>query len=191
MKRTIFIIGIFVVSGFILGESTLVMATTTEATTTESVVTTPPVTTETITTRTTLPRTAQMRIMNLAANISNRFDAAVRRLSNIHDRLESRATKLDNEGVNTAPARQKIAEAKTYRENAAQSLATIDTVVAQFVGSETPRERWQLLKETYRSIAEQIRLSYQATVDALLLLRTATVVSPTTPDSPTEPSDVQ
>ncbi|MFM2424275.1 MAG: hypothetical protein RLZZ70_666 [Candidatus Parcubacteria bacterium] len=194
MKNNRFFAVPLVLACLLVVNTTIVSATTT-ATATDEVATSSVVSTEPASTpgevRTTLPRTAQMRIMNLAANISNRFDASVRRLTNIQTRLESRAAKLDSEGLNTAPAREKLAEATSHIDEAAKDLATIDTAVALFVGSETPRDRWQILKETYRGIAEEIKLSHQATVEALLLLRSATTVSPTTNDSPEEATDVQ
>lgn len=140
--------------------------------------------------RTTLPPLAQTRITNLTANISNRLDATARRLTNIANRLESRATKLDSEGLDTTTARTKLAEARAALTEAEIALVRIDADVAAFVGSETPRERWLILKETYQGISRSIRSAHQALVDTLLLLRTATT-TPTPTDSPREVSDVE
>jgi len=140
--------------------------------------------------RVTLPALAQTRIANLTANISNRLDAAVRRLQNIAGRLESRTAKMEAEGFDTSTARATLAEGKAALAEAEIALTRIDSDVASFIGSETPRERWQILKETYGAITTNIRTAHQKLVETLLLLRTASV-PPTPADTTTTETGVE
>lgn len=121
-----------------------------------------------------LSAAAQARLTNLAANVSNRMDAYVRRITNVTDRLESRATKLEATGIDVTVARAKIAEARTELEKARFNLSTIDNAVAGFVGSENPRTYWQQVKNTYLATRDAIKGGHRATVETLLLLQTAT-----------------
>lgn len=137
-----------------------------------------------------LTAAAQTRLTNLAANVSNRLDAYVRRITNVTDRLESRANKMGENGIDVAAARTKIAEARAELDKARQSLANIDTAVNNFVKSENPRTYWQQVKTTYMSARDAIKAAHRATVEALLLLKTAGN-APTTGDSATTTNDVQ
>lgn len=129
--------------------------------------------------RTALGAAAQARLTNLAANVSNRMDAYVRRISNVTDRLESRAGKMEAAGMDTQAARNKIAEARTELERAHTTLTTIDAAVAGFVGSENPRAQWQQVKATYTTARDTIKAAHRATIEALLLLKTAGTPAPT------------
>jgi F0F1-type ATP synthase membrane subunit b/b' len=96
--------------------------------------------------RTTLAETAQKRVMNLAANISNRIDAAVSRLSNIAERLESRMEKLATAGVDTTAAEEELATAKELLSSIADRMDTIDSDIYRTITSETPRESWKTIR---------------------------------------------
>jgi chromosome segregation ATPase len=107
------------------------------------------------------------------------MDAYVRRITNVTNRLESRANKLEATGLDVSAARTKIADARTELEKAQQNLATIDSAVAGFVGSENPRTYWQQVKNTYLATSEAIKSAHRATVETLLLLKTAVAPAPT------------
>jgi chromosome segregation ATPase len=119
---------------------------------------------------------AQGRLTNLSANVSNRFDAAVRRIENVIGRLESRLSKMEQEGKDVAAAKSKIADAKSAIAEAKAQLASIDTEVAIFVGSENPRERWKNLKAIYSGARDSIMAAHKATAETLLLLQGATTI---------------
>jgi hypothetical protein len=132
-----------------------------------------------------LTTAAQVRLTNLAANVSNRLDAYVRRITNVTNRLDSRATKMGADGLDVSLANQKIAEARSELQKAETALATIDTAIRNFVQSENPRTYWQSVKTTYIETQNAIKAAHRATIEALLLLKTASTPSPAAATSST------
>jgi hypothetical protein len=157
-----------------------------QTTTTSSTTVTEPETTTVTTPRRpfiaepTLQRMAQTRLQNLAANMSNRMDSAVARLQNVTDRLNSRLTKIEAGGKDVSAARTELALAQTKLDEAKRSLATIDTEVNAFVGSATPRENWNNLKNTYLNTREVIVAAHQSILATINLVQNTTVPTPET-----------
>ena len=154
-------------------------ATTTDATTTppaEIVTPTPIVTTPGAVT---LSPVAQTRIRNLAANLSNREDAAVRRLENVSARLDSRLKIFEGNGMDMSSARTHLTEATAALATAKQNLDGIDAAVNTFVGSSNPREYWTTLKGTYSDTATTIQAAYDALVLALAQAENPGMQTPT------------
>ena len=142
-------------------------ATTTDATSTPPAEIAAPATTPTTPGNITLSPVAQTRIKNLAANLSNREDAAVRRLENVSNRLDSRLKIFEGNGMDMSNARGHLETANAKLATAKQNLAGIDAAVAAFIGSATPREHWTTLKGTYTDTATMIRGAYDELVLAL------------------------
>jgi hypothetical protein len=151
------------------------VATTSSSTTdvASSTVATPAPSTQPDNKRVTLSPVAQTRITNLTANISNRLDAHLRRLDNVTSRLDSRIGKLNAEGKDTALAASSLNSAKADLDTARNMLATIDSEVATFVGSETPYERWRSLKATYSNIYTNLTSAHDHAITCILLLQGA------------------
>jgi hypothetical protein len=120
---------------------------------------------------------AQTRLTNLAANISNRMDAAAGRLQNVIDRLTSRIAKLNDQGVDTASASASLSTAQQELDRAKVILRGIDGEVASFIGSENPRESWQSLKTTYTSARDALRASHQALLASVASLKAAVIAT--------------
>ena len=98
------------------------------------------------------------------------MDAAVNRIQNVIDRLNSRINKLNELGIDTSIALDSLDKAQQEIDHAKTILTTIDDDVANFVGSEDPRANWQKLKLTFTEIRDSIKASYQslrATVESL------------------------
>lgn len=193
MKYVLFICGFLTVVGLlpnqILAQSTT--TATTSASGTAPVVETPAPTNRPVIEPRALTAAAQTRLTNLAANVSNRLDAYVRRITNVTDRLESRANKMSENGLDVTAARAKIVEARTELEKARQSLANIDAAVNNFVKSENPRTYWQQVKATYMSARDAIKAAHRATVETLLLLKTASAPAPTASSTTSSTNDVE
>ncbi len=120
--------------------------------------------------RAALQEQAQKRIVNLAANLSNRLDAVTTRLDNITHRLESRIQKLNEQNIDTTAAAAELENAHASIDAAILALSNIDSLVNDAVGSENPREAWQTTKTTYMTIREHVmdaRDSLRATVALL------------------------
>jgi len=113
---------------------------------------------------------AKERITNLAANISNRMDAAAARIQDIIIRLESRISKLESAGLDTSEASAALASAQRSINAAVVSLAGIDVTVQTAVTAEDPRAAWQEVRVAYGSIQAQLRTAnteMRASVQAL------------------------
>ena len=123
--------------------------------------------------RAALTERAQERITNLAANMSNRIDAAIARLTKIHDRIESRSEKLALEGVDTTAAQVALGDAQTALGEAAAIIGNIDSLVAEAVGSENPRAGWGVVKSTFQAAAVEIRTAHQHLRAAVAALKEA------------------
>lgn len=183
MNRYIFLPVIFCAL-FISG--TYVSAQTTTSSTTVS---TTPVATPTrpLTTEPTLQKIAQNRLLNLAANMSNRMDSAVLRLQNVINRLTSRLDKMAGSGGEVTRAKTELALAQTKLDEAKRALASIDVEVNAFIGSATPRENWANLKKTYLSTRDAIVASHQSILATINLAET-TGTAPDTMTSSTTAS---
>lgn len=118
----------------------------------------------------------QQRVINLAANVSNRMDAAIERLYTILERFESRITKMKATGIDTTMAEAELRSASQHLATARATLATIDNAVQTATSATDPQNRWQVVKTTYHAAGESIRASHQALRTTLSLLRSAGVI---------------
>ena len=117
-----------------------------------------------------LEKRTQERIINLAANISNRFDAVITRLDNIGNRLNTRISKMKSDGYDTGNAEESLANARTAITEARTEMSTIDTAVNAAVGSQFPKVEWQKVRTKYLTARERIRIAHtemRATVSTL------------------------
>lgn len=130
------------------------------------------------TARISLTPVAQTRLTNLAANISNRLDAYLRRFDNVATRLNSRMTKMEAEGKDVAAARATLASAETQLATARQTLASIDRDVAAFVGSDNPREAWARVKTTYTTSYTALAAAHADLKTVVTLLSDAGTIPP-------------
>ena len=120
--------------------------------------------------RTQLQVRAQERILNLAANMSNRMEAAIARIENISIRLESRISKLSAQGIDTTEAEAALASAKLSIEAAALSITAIDELVTTTVKAEDARKDWIEVRKTFLATRDHLltaRAELRASVAAL------------------------
>ncbi len=120
-----------------------------------------------------LTEVRQARVLNLAANISNRMEAAIERLYDIVGRFEARINKLKVSGVNTSAAEEKLRSAVQLLSKARATIGNIDTLVQNATTSNQPKTDWQNVKETYLEAGRLIRESHQALRETIALLKTA------------------
>lgn len=116
----------------------------------------------------------QQRVRNLAANVSNRMEAAIERLEHIADRLDARLEKLRASGMDTTDAAASLARARTELSAASVTLAEIDQQVARAITSLTPRAEWSRVRSTYASARTSIQNSHAALRESLILAKTST-----------------
>ncbi|USN87377.1 MAG: hypothetical protein H6779_03095 [Candidatus Nomurabacteria bacterium] len=124
----------------------------------------------------TLSKSKQQRVTNLAANISNRMEAAMARHENIIKRLNSRLSKMEQSGLNTDAAKVQLETAVNTLAEAKSSIQDIDKLVYNTVTSVTPKVEWLLLRDTYVNTAELIRETQAELSDTVTMLKTATLI---------------
>lgn len=112
---------------------------------------------------TALSATERARIRNLAANLSNRHEAAITRLTRISERLERALAQHSAPDQNNNAARA-LTVADQALAAAATTLSTIDADVHAFVYSPEPQTDWQRVRSIYT-------LSAQSINDARIALR--------------------
>ena len=120
-----------------------------------------------------LSSAGQIRITNLAANISNRLDSYHTRLQGITGRLDERLDILDARGIDTTVARSYVEDATAELEVAATSLARIDEIVATVTSGTDPRAAWNTLKEEYRTIYNTIKEAHGSLRSAIAAVKQA------------------
>lgn len=121
--------------------------------------------------QTALKEVRQQRVINLAANISNRMDKATDRLFNIIERLERRVIKLQQEGKVTTSAEAKIREAARALAEARSLMQGIDVLVNNATLSAEPRTGWVNVKERYLAVGKLIRQAHQDLRTAISFLK--------------------
>jgi len=120
-----------------------------------------------------LQERTQERIANLAANVSNRMDAAITRIQQIIDRFQERMNTLAERGADITDAQAALDESSGHLDTAASLVSNIDTLVAEVVASESPREAWAGTRETYKEITGHIKAAHASLRTALTLLKEA------------------
>lgn len=121
-----------------------------------------------------LSKDDQKRIINLAANVSNRLDAVVARLFNITTRIESRIVLQKQQGFATSDAEGKLRQAIAPLAKAKNLLTDIDSSVFTAVTSEQPQHSWQAVKTRYQEITGLVKDSYAGLEETIQILQTAT-----------------
>lgn len=113
----------------------------------------------------------QERITNLAANISNRFDAVIARMQNISGRLNSRLDKQAGEGGDVTAARASLQSVNASLLKASQSIGNIDEQVLQLVGSTNPLPQWQVVRGTYLETKDTILTAHRELRSTIAILK--------------------
>lgn len=129
----------------------------------------------------------QTRIINLAANISNRMDAAVARLSTISQRLEQRITKIEGSGVETSLAKEKLTLANDLLATTRLKLVDIDTLVNEATLSTEPQTNWRTVRERYQEVGSLIRQAHLALSESVTALKNPTFKNQATTSAQTTP----
>lgn len=132
-----------------------------------------------------LTKRIQERIINLAANISNRFDGLIARFENIAGRLQKRIDKQRSEGYDVGAAETSLTTARTELNAAKAEMKTIDTSVREAVGSIDPRGEWRDVRIQFLTTRDHIKAAHAALRETIMLLKTATPGAPVAPGAPT------
>lgn len=131
----------------------------------------------------------QERIINLAANISNRLDATMFRLVQIETRLATRIAQFTTEGYDTGVANIYRDQALENIQTARDTLASIDNEVMTAVTSADVVTAWRDVRATYELAANEIRAAHLALTNSTEELITAMDAESQPTEVPAEMSD--
>ena len=138
-----------------------------------------------------LSERTQKRIINLAANISNRLDGISARMTQIAGRLEQRIEKQAAEGYDVTSARNSLAAARNALEASSRDLSTIDRKVVGAVGSPDPKTGWKEVRATYVTARDNIKVAHAELRNTISALKSAAPIPPPEQTSTsTEPTEV-
>lgn len=127
-----------------------------------------------------LSERTQKRIINLAANISNRLDGISDRMTQIAGRLEERIEKQAAEGYDVMAAQSSLSAARSALEISRKDLSTIDSKVLAAVGSPDPKAGWKEVRATYIVARDNIKLAHTELRNTISNLKSATQPPPAT-----------
>ncbi len=110
----------------------------------------------------------QERIYNLTQNIVGRMNAAVFRLSNIADRIDSRTQKMKMAGTNVAEIEIEIQAARAALENA---RTTLSLDLSSFIYGDGPKEHFAEIKTAFSESRANLMQARESLDRALVLLK--------------------
>jgi hypothetical protein len=134
-----------------------------------------------------LQKKSQTRIINLASNISNRFDGIIYRLENISGRLNTRIEKQASAGYDVSAARTSLGSANTALRDAKQQMHGIDEAVIGAIGSTDPRDEWKKVRTRYTSARDSIKSAYTELKNTVANLKNAPHSTPPAPVATSTP----
>jgi septation ring formation regulator EzrA len=133
-----------------------------------------------------LQKKSQTRIINLAANLSNRFDGIIYRLENISGRLNARIEKQASAGYDVSAARTSLEAANKALKDAKQQMNGIDEAVIGAIGSTNPRDEWKNVRTRYTSTRDSIKIAYTELKNTVTNLKNAPHTTPSAPATTTK-----
>ena len=136
-----------------------------------------------------LKQATQKRIVNLAANISNRFDAIIWRFENISSRLQKRIDAEKATGRNVDAAQTSLNAANTALATAKHDMNGIDGAVYDAVTSKDPKGDWQTVKGRYLDARTAIQTAHQELKNTVANLKSSTATPETPSTSSSTPSN--
>jgi hypothetical protein len=128
---------------------------------------------------TALEAIAQIRITNLAANMSNRMEAVASRFEQVAQRIDSRIQKVSYEGGDTGAAANYVGIAREHLASFRLTFANIDNEISRFVGSPHPREEWSDIKAIYEKANSDLLATHEALKQSIEILTNPPQPAPT------------
>lgn len=118
------------------------------------------------------------RIRAYFRRMINKLESAIERLEAIATKIENRIDKFQNErGKDVSQARAKLQSARQHIDLAKQSLQNTKDTFEQAITSDSPRENFEKVRAKIKETTEHIRQAHRALVDAIIVLKGASMPS--------------
>ena len=122
--------------------------------------------------RTAVQGVSHERIFNLSRNVNDRLTSALLRMEKIGKRLETRITKLQSLGIDTALAEAKLSEAMTLISTTQVTLASIASQQMALTGDDT-REAFKAIRAEFITARDAIKQIHGLLREVVSLLKEA------------------
>ncbi|MEK9185292.1 MAG: hypothetical protein AAB863_00815, partial [Patescibacteria group bacterium] len=116
------------------------------------------------------------RLEKFLRNLTKRFDAAIERLRKLASRIESRISKMETQGINTAEAKGLLDVAKVKINLAASSTEALklktNALLATTTASSTDLKiAFKNLKDDVKEVKDDVKAAHAALVDVINSLK--------------------
>ena len=129
----------------------------------------------------TLSEAEQTRVTNLAANISNKMEATVKRLVNISLRMQARNAQSEAPEVVIQEVDRQLRRINPLINEVEGITQAMDGRIDEMVHSENPAERWRNIRTLYLSGKNNLREAHIIMVGAYNLLEDPSSFTATEP----------
>ena len=108
----------------------------------------------------TLSPQQQERVINLAANMTNRMEAMVKRMQQINGRIQSRAEQVNDQPEAMERVMKGVSAINSLLNEANRFLASIDSDIHAVATAEAPGKQWQSVRAQYLDIKQKLRKAH-------------------------------
>lgn len=120
-----------------------------------------------------IPEALRNRMVNLASNLNERLTAAVARYTNIADRLDTRIVKIEANGVDTAAAKAKLAEARSSISSANIAITALFQAFQSVPTAEQPRMALGQARVQFQNARSALVAAHIQLRETIMLLKEA------------------
>jgi hypothetical protein len=119
----------------------------------------------------------QTRAINLAANMSNKLDAAILRFETISTRLQSRIIKMETDGYNMALIWPHLSAVNKNMEQARLLMGGMPSI-AELVASENPKAEWAAARGKFLEVKAELQSAKQSLMLTITEMKAAAAKGP-------------
>ncbi len=124
--------------------------------------------------RTRISENVETRVRTVMTNMQLRINRAIAKLGSIADRIESRAHKMEEQGINADTSLALVSEARLELRAASVSINTdMAAEIDAAVTAEEPKATFEQVKESVREVHEHLKAAQKALRDAVAALKVA------------------
>ncbi len=111
------------------------------------------------------------RVMLHVERVIKRLTATVERLEKITDRIDSRISTLQNEGLDMSAAKAETESARTNLAAALVEIGHIQGIANTVLASSTPREKWNTVETAIKEAKDKIKAAERDLREAIAAIK--------------------
>ncbi len=118
-----------------------------------------------------LDEKTQERLGGFIDRIVNRMNAVVSRLEQIIARVSTRIQKMEDNGADLTDAKAKLDDAGNFIADARDAIALLESVSADVITSETPKEQASEIREAAKVAKDSIKAVHTALMEVVRIIK--------------------